>query len=133
MDRQSDFILSSDYATISNDGVGVIIVVFPGSVPVPANSNVSVSNSAIIGKTSSQSIVHISSSRLLSGTRFATGRLVREVNDGSADYQLSAQLVRNGEELSAVVSAINSSNASLTTSSVPETFTFRIRTYESPT
>lgn len=136
MTTPSQFIATSDYATLKNDNGTSTTVTFPASTVIAGSGSSVVTSDLVIGAAASINRVQISSSKD-SNTRYATLSLSfgrTGTSSGSpASYDIFAFVTRiSSTTLRCSAYVPNPYGASLTTATGDETFTFYIDTFLPP-
>lgn len=136
MTKPSNFIMTTDYATLQNDDGTSTTVTAPGSASVPGSSYVEYHTDLTIGAQASINRVQIASSKD-SNTRFATQALyylrTGTVGGVATPYNILAFAYRtSATNLRCQVYIPNPNLTTLTTASGNETFTFYIDTFIPP-
>lgn len=136
MTKPSNFILTTDYATLQNDDGASTTITAPGSVSVSGSSYVEYHVDLTIGAMASINRVQIASSKD-SNTRYATQSLIflrtGTVGGVSTPYNILAFAYRtSATNLRCQVYIPNPSASTLTTASGSEIFTFYIDTFIPP-
>jgi hypothetical protein len=135
--KPSEFIMSTDYATLKNDDTNTISVTFPSGLILTAGQRYVVTQDLVIGTINASSRVRISSSKI-SNQYFAgciawvdrTGVIAGPTN---VPYALRAFITRiNPTTVRAVVGMLNPYSEGMATAFGDETFTFEIDTFLSP-
>lgn len=136
MIKPSNFIFSSDFPTLLNDGAGKVTAYIPGSLTVAAGSTISVSTSLEIGKEgalsrnliapSLTSYYYISAQSL---SILETGK----VGGSNANYFVNPFIYRSGPTTMTFVVVISNPNAgTLTTKTTDDGVIFQTRTFIAP-
>ena len=136
MTKPSNFLVTTDYATLQNDDGGTTTVTAPGSASVTGSGSVEYHSDLAIGANASINRVQISSSKD-SDTRYATQALYFQRSGtagGSAtSYNILAFVYRtSATNLRCQIYIPNPSSSTLTTASGNETFTFHVDTFIPP-
>ena len=138
MNNPENFILTTDFATLKQDGVGTITINVPGSISIPASGSYSYIQTADIevGTAGAGVRSKIATSRQ-GGRLYNTTKLV-SFSTGKAGafnttYSTDAYISRvSPTTLRAVILIPNSYGTTLVTSPTPELFTFKFSTFLPP-
>jgi hypothetical protein len=138
MTKPGNFILTSDYATIANDGQATGTVAVPASVAVPANGSRSFSTDLTVGGQGAATRSRIQSSKI--GSKFYVGSVLASENTGTvlgipgSPYTTYAFITRiNATTARLLVYIPNPYSDPLTSDyGSVETFTFVINTFVPP-
>ena len=134
--KPENFILTSDYATLANDGRDTITVTIPGSQIVPGGTARQWTGSKIVGVPGAFEITQLSYTGLSGRLAGPISFLLRRgnvVGIGAFDYPIRLQVARTSpDEITAVAEIWNMWAESLTTNASPITFTFYVSTFIPP-
>lgn len=130
----SQFIITSDYATLKNDATGQLSVTVPSSVVVGAGSTFSTSSSIEIGVAGASERSQIHSSKT---GQYYVGNMLDIIKNGNAGgtalYDVFVDLSRTGPTtLTMTATIFNPYGVTLTGESGAETFTADVATFLPP-
>lgn len=131
------FTLSSDFATLSNDGNITVQLIFPASVSIPASGSYShtVQTTATVGSLGAVTRAQIETS-VSPGLWFVgSGMQYVITGGGGVAYQTVVQATRiNSTQVTVTATAYNSSfgGATLVTSSTAQIINVRLNTFIAP-
>lgn len=136
MTKPTDFISTTDYATLKNDASTTLTVVVPGSASMPMNTVNNYTTTATIGQAGSSIRGRGNSSR--NATIWYVANQVSFQRTGTLSgsptpYTLTAVVYRTAPDtLTLLATIFNPYAGTLTTQSGSETITFEVSTFLSP-
>ena len=130
-----DFTITSDFATIKNDGVFALQFSIPSGTTVPGSGSYVRQVNQVIGRSGSNLRALGNSSR--NSTWYAANQVAHQrtgtISGSSTSYTLYTEVYRSSpDSISLSVSVFNNYPSTLTLQSGTETITFYVSTFLSP-